>query len=447
MLFEKLQEREHKRPIAVGVIGAGTFGTQIITQICRMQGMRVSAVADPEKGRAVRALKLGGLTDGDIYLDSGSPARDMVPAVERRTARVVADAGALFHSDSPLDVIVEATGIAEVGARHGYEAVTHGKNLVMATVEADVLVGYLLKKLADEKGSLYSMAYGDEPALALELYDWARSLGFRVIAAGKGTRFKPAFRLANPDDVPRMYGFSGKDYNAKMFCSFLDGTKHSIEMTALANATGLVPDVRGMHFPKLDLREIPDKLCSLDKGGLLHTEGVVEAVSSIGPEETPVERSIRGGVYAVIDAPSAFPIESLGSYGEIIGMIIGKRSKHALIYRPQHFVGHEVAIGIARMMLYGQTCGVPVQRVADVIACAKKRLAPGTVLDGEGGYTVYGLIERANVARAQNLVPLGLTQGAEVLREIPEHGAVTYDQVRLRPSQALELRKRQDALP
>jgi len=140
---------------------------------------------------------------------------------------------------------------------------------------------------------LYSMAYGDEPALAYELWDWARALGFRVVAAGKGTRFLSSFRKYNPDDVPSKYGFTGDDFNAQMFGSFLDGTKHAIEMTALANATGLVPDVRGMHFPSADLRELPDVLCSVEKGGILQQEGVVEAVSAIYPDETPVERDLR----------------------------------------------------------------------------------------------------------------------------------------------------------
>ncbi len=342
--------------------------------------------------------------------------------------------------------MVEATGNAEVGAQHGYSAIMEKKHLVMVTVEADVLVGYVLKRLADNAGVIYSLAYGDEPALAAELCDWAMALGFRVIAAGKGTRFIEEFRKANPDDVPRMYGFSGKDYNAKMFCSFLDGTKHAIEMAALSNMTGLVPDVRGMHFPTVDLREIPDKLSLKGKGGILEREGVVEAISAIHPDGSFVERSIRGGLYAVIEGMTPFPIESLGSYGEIIGMIIGKKSKQAMIYRPQHFVGHEVPISIARMMLYGESTGAPIGHVSEVVAAAKKNLKSGTILDGEGGYTVYGIIEKADMARAERLLPVGLTEGAEVVHEIPEDGMITYDNVRLRESFTLNLRRLQDSL-
>jgi predicted homoserine dehydrogenase-like protein len=315
----------------------------------------------------------------------------------------------------------------------------------MVTVEADVLVGRLLKQLANEMGVMYSLAYGDEPALACELWDWAKTLGFRVIAAGKGTRFIPDFKKATPDDVPRLYGFTGQDYNVQMFCSFLDGTKHAIEMAALSNATGLVPDVRGMHFPTADLREIPDTLCHTSKGGILKTEGVVEAISSVYPDGKSVERSIRGGVYAVVAAMDGYAIDSLSSYGEIIGMIIGERSKQAMVYRPQHFVGHEVPLGIARMALCGEVVGAPIGHFSEVVAAAKKKLKAGMILDGEGGYTVYGVIERASIARAQNLVPIGLTQGAEVIHEIPEDGTITYDDVRLPESFALHIRKLQDS--
>jgi len=443
MLYERLVElEENATPITVGIIGAGTFGSQIISQTCQMKGMRISAVADLKPERATRALHLGGIASKRIV--SAQTSADINEAIDKGRPAIATSADELIGSK--VDVVIEATGNVEVGAKHGYSAIMEKKHLAMVTVEADILVGYLLKKLADNAGVIYSLAYGDEPALARELCDWARTLGFRVIAAGKGTRFTKEFRKANPDDVPRLYGFSGKDYNAQMFCSFLDGTKHAIEMAALSNMTGLVPDVRGMHFPTLDLREIPEKLSLKSKGGILEREGVVEVISAIHPDGSFVERSIRGGMYAVVEGMTPFPVESLESYGEIIGMIIGKKSKQAMIYRPQHFVGHEVPIGIARMMLYGESTGAPIGRVSEIVAAAKKNLKPGTVLDGEGGYTVYGIIERADVARAEKLLPVGLTQGAEVLHEIPEDGMVTYDDVKLPQSFTLNLRRLQDSL-
>lgn len=442
MLYEQLRELEKRhQPIRVGIIGAGTFATQIITQTCRMVGMRISAVADLKKDRATRALDLGGTPrENVVFADTPEAINE---AMDRGRPAVTASADALIGSR--VDVVIEATGLVEAAAQHGYHALQAKKNLVMVTVEADVLVGYLLKQLADENGVIYSLAYGDEPALAYELWDWAKTLGFHVVAAGKGTRFLPGFRKANPDDVPRLYGFTGKDYNAQMFGSFLDGTKHAIEMAVLSNITGLVPDVRGMHFPAADLRDIPDRLCLKSKGGILETEGVVEAISSAHPDGSSVDRSIRGGLFAVVSAPDGPAIESLASYGEITGMIVGQRSKQAMIYRPQHFVGHEVPYGIARMMLYRTSIGAPIGRISEVVAVAKKKLKPGTILDGEGGYTAYGLIEKAGIARDQNLVPIGLTQGAEVIREIPEDGMITYADVRLAESFVLRLRKLQDS--
>ena len=443
MLHQKMAELEReRRPIQVGIIGAGTFGTQIVAQTCRMNGMRVAAVADLKLERAFRALSLGGVSREIIHI--AKTAHDIDQAIDRD--RPVVTTRTVELLGSRVDVVVEATGIPEVGAVNAYHAIQQKKHLVMVTVEADILVGKLLKRMADRAGLLYSMAYGDEPALAAELCDWARTLGFKLIASGKGTRFKLAFRKANPDDVPRMYGFKGKDYNASMFCSFLDGTKHSIEMAALSNATGLVPDIRGMHFPTTDLREIPDKLCRKELGGILDNEGVVEAVSSIFPDGSPVERSLRGGLYAVVEGQDDFPVKSMASYGEITGMIIGNKSRHAMIYRPQHFIGHEVPIGIARMMIYREPVASVIGQISEVVAAAKKPLKAGTVLDGEGGYATYGMVERAEVAREEQLVPIGLTHGAEVIRDIPEDGMVTYNNVSLVDSELLKLRKKQDEL-
>ena len=441
MLYDRLEKLQaDDQPIQVGIIGAGTFGTQIITRICQMQGMRIAASADLIMERGAAALQTGGVPQDAITVcDTPASIND---AMRQRQFAVTDDPAAIIGSD--VDVVVEATGNAEAGAQHGFDAIAASKHLVMVTIEADVVVGATLRQLADQAGTIYSLAYGDEPALAIELYEWARTLGFRVIAAGKGTRFIPEFRKATPDDVPRLYGFTGEDYNAHVFCSFLDGTKHAIESVTLSNATGLAVDVRGLHFPAIDLREMPDRLALQSKEGILQREGVVEAVSSMRPDETLVERNVRGGVFAVIDAPDPQAIESMASYGEIIGMMIGKTSGQAMIYRPQHFVGHEMPLGIARMMLSGETIGAPIGQISEVVAAVKKPLAPGTILDGEGGFTVCGRAERAEIARQQKLVPIGLTQGAEVLAAIPDGGLITYDNVRLKPSLALDLKREQD---
>ena len=441
MYYHRLRELEHSgQSIQVGLIAAGTFGTQIVAQITAATGMRLAAIAELDPTRAVRAYGLGGIK-ADHVIHAESP-EGIDAAIASRRFAVTRSAQALVESS--VDVIIEATGNVEVGSGHARAAITAGKHVVMVTVEADVVVGCQLRKLADAVGVLYSAAYGDEPAVAFGLWDWARALGFRVVAAGKGTRFRTSFRKANPDDVPKMYGFTGSDYNAQMFGSFLDGTKHAIEMACLANMSGLVPDVRGMHFPCCDLRDIPDTLSHKDKGGVLGQEGVVEAVSSIDENETEVERSLRGGLYCVVEAPSDFAADSLASYGEIIGMITGKRSNYSMIYRPQHWIGHEMPITVAAIMLDGETCGTPVGQHAEVISAAKKPLSAGTTLDGEGGYCLYGLLEKARVARDENLLPVGLSRGAVLTRDIAEDGMITYDDVELADSPALELRRQQD---
>ena len=442
MLYSRLRQLDQRgETIQVGLIAAGTFGTQIVAQMSHATGMRMAAVADLDMIKARRAFECGGGDPAAVQTAENSAQIDAAIAAGRPA--VTTSAAALMASR--VDVVIEATGNVEVGADHARSAIAQGKHVVMVTVEADVVVGNHLRALADRAGVLYSAAYGDEPALAFELWDWARALGFRVVAAGKGTRYRTAFRKCNPDDVAGTYGFTGSDYNAQMFGSFLDGTKHNIEMTALANMTGLVPDVRGMHFPAADYRDIPDTLCTRGQGGVLGQEGVVEAVSSIDESEVEVERGLRGGLYCVVDGQVPFIVESLGSYGPIIGQYIGARSGYTMIWRPQHWCGHEMPITVARMVLHGETCGTPVGQYADVIASAKKPLVAGTVLDGEGGYCVYGMIEKASVVRCEGLVPLGLTQGAVLLRDVAEDEAIRYEDVELRQTPVLELRRLQDA--
>ncbi len=436
MLYERMVERERQgTPVRIGLIGIGTFGTQIAGQIRHMPGMRLAVIADLRVDAAAAVMAAGSNAAAEPL--RAASADQVAEAVAAGTPVVTADADALIAS--PVDIVIEATGLVEVAVRHAYRAILARKHLAMVTVEADVLVGYHLRKLAEAAGVIYSLAYGDEPALAAELCDWARTLGFRLVAAGKGTRFTHSFRKMNPDDVPRVYGFTGKDYNAQMFGSFLDGTKHSIEVVALANMTGLQPDVRGLHFPTADLREIPDVLASKEKGGILDREGVVEAVSAIHPDDTFVERSIRGGLFAVIDGPTPEVNESLASYGDITGMIIGKRSGYAMIYRPQHFVGHEMPLGLARMAVLGDDVGAPTCRAAEVVAAAKRPLRAGETLDGEGGYTVYGLAERHDAARAESLVPMALTHGAVARADIAEDEMITFDNVEVPPSLSLSL--------
>ena len=290
MLTQRLQTREREgRPIRIGVIGAGTFGTQIIAQVGRMQGMRVTAVADLSENRARRALQVGGEAERDVL--SAGEAAEIDRAAEQDRPAITSSAEALIHSC--VEIVVEATGNVECGVRHAAAAIAAGKHVVMVTVEADVVVGTGCGRRADAAGVLYSLAYGDEPALAVELVRLgARPWAFASIAAGKGTRFIPEFRHANPDDVPRLYGFTGKDYNAQVFCSFLDGTKHAIEMAALANADRTCGRVPRHALP--GRRLAGDARRALPQDARRHprdAKGSSRRSSAMRPDGTYVERN------------------------------------------------------------------------------------------------------------------------------------------------------------
>jgi predicted homoserine dehydrogenase-like protein len=444
-LYTKLSQLEDEgTPLKVGLIGAGTFGTQLLAQCAHMKGIRLNVVCDLDQERSYRTFAMSGVAREKVEVAEDVDALN--GAIEKGVPCMTRSSSDLVHSK--VDMIIEATGNVEAGATHAYQSLLNGKHVMMVTVEADVVIGPLLKKMADRAGLVYSLAYGDEPCLAYEIFERATALGLRVIAAGKGTRFIPEFRKSTPDVVFEKYGYTEKSdfkVNPKMFNSFLDGTKHSIEVTAISNMTGLLPDVRGLHFPGLDVREIPDTFSLKSKGGILDSEGVVEAVSSIKLDGSTIDRNLRGGVFCVVEAPSRFLREVMESYGLIIGIIQGTKTGQALLYRPQHLVGIEAPITLAKAAVYHEPTGAPAGWFSEVVTAAKKPLSAGTILDGEGGYTTYGLVEKATVAFDGHLLPFGLSHDATLTRDIPEDGVITYDDVKLRTgSIAANLRMLQD---
>jgi len=444
VLSERLAAREREgRPIRVGVVGAGRFGTMIVSQLAAIKGMRPSVVADLETPRARRALHHGGVADVDIIeADRVDRAN---PVIARGGSVVTSDAGVLIASD--VDVVVDATGNPEVACGTALAAIGHGRHVVMVTVELDVLVGAVLRRAADEAGVVYSAAYGDQPALIVELYDWARSLGFEVVAAGKGTKYLPAYRKGLPDDIWERYGMpedASAGLNPKMYNSFTDGTKSAIEMAAVANMTGLRPDVRGMHFPPAGVETLSEILKPVEDGGILHHTGVVEVVSSIDREGRPVPHDLRWGVYVVLTSSSAYTRQCFADYG----MPVDRTGKYAAFYRPYHLVGMELPLSIARAALDHEATGTPLSMPQAAVVCAAKRdLRTGDVLDGEGGATVYGLIEDTRAAAQQQLLPIGLSHGARIVRPVPEDGLVQIEDVSLETSgQLYQLWKEQQGL-
>ncbi len=426
---------ESGKPIRVSIIGCGRFGGMMLSQIRLAPGMMVAVACDVDVERAQHALELGGYEDGSM-VTSGSTSQANEAIRSGKTA-VTEDSSVAI--DSEVDVVVEATGNPMVGARHALKAIKNGRHVVMVNVEADVLVGPVLKKKADEARVVYSLAYGDQPAVIEELYDWAVSMGFEVVAAGKGTKYLPEYRHSTPDEALVTYGYTPEEVaesglNRKMYNSFLDGTKSAVEMCAVANMTGLLPDVPGMHFPPASIKEIPRLLAPEEEGGILARRGVVEVVSSLRRDGSPIDDDLRWGVYVVITSENSYLRTCMTDYG----MATDPSGRYAVMYRPYHLVGMEAAVSIARAYLYGEATGASNARVGEVVAAAKRDLKSGEVLDGEGGYTAYGLLVEASQADAEDMLPIGLCHGARVTRPVEQDGTLTYADVELPDAGILE---------
>ena len=447
MLSALLAEREKKgKPIKVGIIGTGKFGGGLVTQIARMKGMTVSAIADikPENARYAYAAAYG-----DVAVGSADSQQALEGAIPAGRFAVVEDALLVAEAEG-LDVVVEATGLTDVGAKMASATIAAGNHLVMVNVETDVTIGALLRRKADRAGVVYSLVDGDQPGVTMNIIEWAWSLGFEIVAAGRGTELFASDPAGTPDSVPERYGFDEetlqrRTINLKMYNSFRDGTKAQVAATAIANMAGLVPDVRGMHEPSCNLADIPQRCSLVEEGGLLSQHGVSELANSVAADgETMLDDPLKMGVFAVIRAEHPFIREDLTNYN----CHPGGDGKNFLLYRPYHLVAVEAPITIARAALYGMPTGAPRPTPsADVIAVAKRDLQAGEVLDGGGGYTVLGQSEKATVARDEGLLPLGLAQGAVLQVDVVQGAAIGYDMVALvEDSLVTELRREQDAL-
>ncbi len=407
MLYEILtQRRDH--PLRVGLIGAGKFGSMYLSQAAKTPGVHVVAIADLEVARTHETLRRIG------WPDTGHGAQSLSDAIAHRTCYVTEDAPALIASGA-LDVVIEATGQVATAVDHAQQAFAAGIHVIMVTVEADALVGPALAAQATSAGVVYSLAYGDQPALICELVDWARLCGFPVICAGKGTKYLPEYHFSTPDTVWRHYGFSDEqvatgDYSAPMFNSFLDGTKSAIEMAAVANAVDLAPASTGLGFPPSSVDELPQVCRPITRGGALERGETVEVVSSMRRDGAPVERDLRWGVYVTFEADHDYVARCFKEYG----IVTDESGRYAAMYKPAHFIGLELGVSVANVCLREQATGVSRRFNADVVAVAKRDLKPGDRLDGEGGYTVFGALRPAAESTAEGLLPIGMTQGLTV---------------------------------
>jgi predicted homoserine dehydrogenase-like protein len=410
------------KPVRAGLIGAGKFGAMFLSQVPSTPGLEVTAIADLDPARALAQLRAVGWSD------------DRIAATRLLTS------GADLAALPGVEVVIEATGNPIAGAAHALAAIEAGKHVVMVNVEADVLCGPALAARARSAGVVYSMAYGDQPALVTEMVDWARAAGFRVQAAGKGTKYLPAYHAVTPDGVWAHYGLTPDEahaagMNSQMFNSFLDGTKSAIEMAAIANACGLDAPEDGLSFPPCGVDDLACILRPASEGGLAPGKGMVEVVSSLERDGRPVFRDLRWGVYVVIEAPNAYSADCFRQYG----LPTDPSGRYAAMYKPFHLIGMELGISVLSAALRGEPTGQPRVFAADAVAVAKRDLAAGDVLDGEGGHTVWGKCLPARRSVEMDALPIGFAHGLQVRRAVASGAILTSADVEPRAADMASL--------
>ncbi|PQM60934.1 MAG: flagellar biosynthesis protein FlgA [Rhodobacteraceae bacterium] len=412
-LFQSLTERiNSNNPVKVGLIGAGKFGSMFLSQVPKITGVRIVAIADLNPAKAK-------LTCGAVGWED---------ALINRTAFL--DDGILMIEKYNLDVVIEATGDPRAGILHALETIRNGIHIVMVNVEADVLAGAKLAEEAKSAGVVYSMAYGDQPALTCELVEWARSIGFTVIAAGKGTRYLPSYHESNPSTVWAHYGITesqAKDagMNSKMFNSFLDGTKSSLEMAAISNATGLSAPSNGLQFPPAGMDDLAHTLRPREDGGVLESKGMVEVVSSLERDGRPVFKDLRWGVYVVIEASNDYSAACFQQYG----MNTDSSGRYSAMYKPFHLIGLELNISVLSAAILNKATGRTDAFNSDVVAVTKRELKAGQNLDGEGGFSVWGKLCSAKNSLKHNYLPIGLANNVRLNKNVSSNTPLKWSDV------------------
>ncbi len=422
---ELLARAEADNPVRVGLIGAGKFGSMFLSQVPTTIGLQVVSISDLNPGNARQTCRDVGWTDQLVdETDFNDDALHMLATQQ-------------------LDVVVEATGNPSVGLVHAQRAIAEGLHIVMVNVEADVLAGSLLAEQARAAGVVYSMAYGDQPALTCELVEWARATGFNVVAAGKGTKYLPSYHASTPNSVWDYYGLTAEQaaeagMNSQMFNSFLDGTKSALEMAAIANATGLHAPSQGLQFPPAGMDDLAHVLRPIEEGGQLQSKGQVEVVSSLERDGRPVFRDLRWGVYVVMEAPNDYAAACFKQYG----MNTDSTGRYSAMYKPFHLIGLELNMSILSAALLSAPTGSTQLFQADVVATAKRDLRAGEVLDGEGGFTVWGKLYPAEESLRLGGLPIGLAHNVKLKRAIKSGEPIRWEDVAYDNQQtAVQIRK------
>ena len=408
-LYSKLQERKDN-PLRIGLIGAGKFAAMYLAQVPKTPGIELIGIADLSPVNARESLKRVGWDAARI------------PPISEDWEKLVANPN--------VDIVIEATGNPVAAIEHVLAAFKHGKHVVMVTVEADAFCGPMLAQKAKEAGVVYSLAYGDQPALICDLVDWARAAGFPVVAAGRGHKWLPHYAQSTPETVWGYYGLTPEQaklggLNPKMFNSFLDGSKPAIETSAVCNATGLTPAPTGLAFPPCAIDELPNVMRPKGEGGILHHKGQVEVASSLHLDGKPIDYDIRFGVWVVFEGESEYIRRCFSEYG----VKTDSSGRYACMYKRWHLIGLEVGISVASVGLRKEPTGCATGWRADAVAIAKRDLKAGEILDGEGGYTVVGRLMPAEASLAQGCLPLGLAHNVKMLKPVAAGQAVRWGDV------------------
>ena len=424
------------RPIRVGLIGAGEFGSMILSQAQHIVGMHIVGVADLDVSKAKASLARVGWP-AERYA-----AKSLGDALKTGQTCVLDSTAALAECEE-IECIIEATGHPIAGVRHALAAIDGNKHVIMVNVEADCMCGPLLAARAKAKNLVYSMAYGDQPAIICELVDWARACGFELTSAGKGMNFEPRYRYSTPDTVWGFFGWTDEevakgDFNPKMYNSFTDGTKAAIEMVAVANSTGLDCPDDGLAFPPAGLHDLAKVFRPVADGGRLPRAGLVDIAASQEPDGREVLNNIRYGVFVTFKAPNDYTKACFKQYG----LLVDPSGNYGSMWRPFHMIGLETAISVLSAVLRNEPTGCSKEFRGDAVATAKRDLKPGEILDGEGGYAVWANAIPASKSLAVGGLPIGLAQNVKLIRPVAKDTIVTFDDVVIeRDLDVLALRK------
>ncbi|MEP3048459.1 MAG: Gfo/Idh/MocA family oxidoreductase [Roseibium sp.] len=441
-LYEQLQERqEQENPVRVGVIGAGKFGTMFLAQARRIPGVHVVGVADLRVDSAKSNLIYAGWPADQVEASS------MDTAFQSGATYVGQDAMAMINHHS-LDIVIECTGNPVIAVDHALASFAAGKHVISATVEADAVCGAALVARARSAGVVYSQAYGDQPAMTVDLVDWARTCGFEVAAAGRGHKWKSEYRFSTPDTIWDYWGVSAEKaergrLNPKMFNSFLDGTKPAIESAAISNATGLNAPTNGLTFPSGSIDDIATLMRPRNEGGVLEEAGMVEVISSIAEDGSLIHNDIRQGVWVVVKATSDYVKNCFEEY-----MVSTDESGlYYCNFKRFHLIGLELGLSVGSVGIRKEATGTSKEFRSDVVAVSKKDMKAGEMLDGEGGYCVAGQLRPSRISVPMRALPLGLTGDIKLIRDVPVDTILTYDDVEIDESlNAVKLRRETEAM-